>query len=306
MKKVIALLLALVMVLSFAACKKADETKPTDDKGNTVAAGEAIEENVVPEDDKAEPSSEDVTDDKGEVATNSEDEKATTPDGKPDNNKKPDNGKKPVAQSGLNSTNAAEVAAFYVKARNASLAKPPKGKQVMKLDGKLSADGGLVGTVLPIAQPIINSALSKNSVETNFIPAGGYSPLKGSDITSCSAKVSGNYTIVNVKLHDQTDGSNGNKTNGGSVARGIGTLGSIDEALHELNGIELSKGRENVKLTYTNAYFQAKVDNSTGKIVGGTWHYLVKINISSAELNVKGMKLKLNNLRGAVDYTVTI
>ena len=130
--------------------------------------------------------------------------------------------------------------------------------------------------------------------------------LKASDVKSAKAIVSadGKYTDYIIYVKDQTDGPNGDSHNGGPVACGVGTLGSIDEALNQL-GAEFKSGKENVKLTYTNAYIFARVDNSTGKIINGTYHYLVKINISEAELKL-GISAKVKNMYGEVDYFVRI
>ena len=200
----------------------------------------------------------------------------------------------------------AEIVADYVKARKAT--KPaPAGKQTMALgnNGKITGDGGL-GGLLKVASPIINSVLKKNSTDTDYVPASSHADLKASDVKSAKAIVSadGKYTDYIIYVKDQTDGPNGDSHNGGPVARGVGTLGSIDEALNQL-GAEFKSGKENVKLTYTNAYIFARVDNSTGKIINGTYHYLVKINISEAELKL-GISAKVKNMYGEVDYFVRI
>ncbi len=171
---------------------------------------------------------------------------------------------------------------------------------------KPASSGGL-GSALKFVQPVINSALDKNSTETDWIPAGSHADIKASDVKTASAKVNGNYTEVTMTFKEQTDGSDGDSKNGGPVARGVGTLGSIDGALADLNA-EFKSGKENVKLTYTDAKLTCKIDNNTGKIVSGTWHYLVKINISSAELKFKVLPGAINvtNLKGAVDYKVVI
>ena len=304
MKKALALVLALCMVFAFTACKSEDKEEETTVQSNE----EVITEVVTNEDGEAvNVVVEDETNDETEKAEDAQQtESSNDKESKPaaSNNKAPANSNKPAAQKGLNSTNPADVAAFYVKARNASMSNAPKGNQVMKLAGKIEGEGG-IGKLLEIGQGIIDKALANNSVPTDFIPAGGYSDLRASDIKSCSAKVQGNYTVVTVTLKDQTDGPNGNKTNGGAVSRGIGTLGSIDEALKELGGAQITEGRDKLTLTYTDAHFTVKIDNNTGRIVSGTWHYLVKINISEAKIKL-GLSLPVKGLRAGVDYTVTI
>lgn len=304
MKKIFALLLALAMVFSFAACKDDGDGETTDPAAVGAVDGTTDAAPV----DGSEGSS-DATDVSGNTST----EAQTTPDGsvvEPSNAGTQQGGNTQQGGStapakGLNSTDPATVAAFYCKARKATNP-APKGQQTLKLSGKITADGGL-GGVLKFVQPVINSALDKNSTETDWIPAGSHADIKASDVKTASAKVNGNYTEVTMTFKEQTDGSDGDSKNGGPVARGVGTLGSIDGALADLSA-EFKSGKENVKLTYTDAKLTCKIDNNTGKIVSGTWHYLVKINISSAELKFKVLPGAINvkNLKGAVDYTVVI
>ena len=297
MKRILALIMVLAMVFAFAACKGKDDGATTTDPSS--AGGEVIDNgdgSTVP----ADASAADSTDVSGDAST----EPATTPDGKPvDTTKANGNqgGKTPAAAKTV-----AEIVADYVKARKAT--KPaPAGKQTMVLgnNGKITGDGGL-GGLLKVASPIINNVLKKNSTDTDYVPASSHADLKASDVKSAKAIVSadGKYTDYIIYVKDQTDGPNGDSHNGGPVARGVGTLGSIDEALKQL-GAEFKSGKENVKLTYTNAYIFARVDNSTGKIINGTYHYLVKINISEAELKL-GISAKVKNMYGEVDYTVKI
>ena len=297
MKRILALIMVLAMVFAFAACKGKDDGATTTDPSS--AGGEVIDNgdgSTVP----ADASAADSTDVSGDAST----EPATTPDGKPvDTTKANGNqgGNTPAAAKTV-----AEIVADYVKARKAT--KPaPAGKQTMVLgnNGKITGDGA-TGSLFKVASPIINKVLQNNSTTTDYVPASSHSDLKASDVKSAKAIVSadGKYTDYIIYVKDQTDGPNGDSHNGGPVARGVGTLGSIDEALKQL-GAEFKSGKENVKLTYTNAYIFARVDNSTGKIINGTYHYLVKINISEAELKL-GISAKVKNMYGEVDYTVKI
>ena len=297
MKRILALIMVLAMVFAFAACKGKDDGATTTDPSS--AGGEVIDNgdgSTVP----ADASAADSTDVSGDAST----EPATTPDGKPvDTTKANGNqgGNTPAAAKTV-----AEIVADYVKARKAT--KPaPAGKQTMVLgnNGKITGDGA-TGSLFKVASPIINKVLQNNSTTTDYVPASSHSDLKASDVKSAKAIVSadGKYTDYIIYVKDQTDGPNGDSHNGGPVARGVGTLGSIDEALKQL-GAEFKSGKENVKLTYTNAYIFARVDNSTGKIINGTYHYLVKISISEAELKL-GISAKVKNMYGEVDYTVKI
>lgn len=294
MKRILALIMVLAMVFAFAACKSKDDGATTTDPSS--AGGEVIDNgdgSTVPADASAADST-DASNDASGKPVEAPSQAAGSQGGS-------HGGKTPAAAKTV-----AEIVADYVKARKAT--KPaPAGKQTMALgnNGKITGDGGL-GGLLKVASPIINNVLKKNSTDTDYVPASSHADLKASDVKSAKAIVSadGKYTDYIIYVKDQTDGPNGDSHNGGPVARGVGTLGSIDEALNQL-GAEFKSGKENVKLTYTNAYIFARVDNSTGKIINGTYHYLVKINISEAELKL-GISAKVKNMYGEVDYFVRI
>ena len=301
MKRILALIMVLAMVFAFAACKGKDDGATTTDPSS--AGGEVIDNgdgSTVPADASSADST-DVSGDASEVSTDASGKPVEAPSQAAGSQGGSQGGKTPAAAKTV-----AEIVADYVKARKAT--KPaPAGKQTMVLgnNGKITGDGA-TGSLFKVASPIINKVLQNNSTTTDYVPASSHSDLKASDVKSAKAIVSadGKYTDYIIYVKDQTDGPNGDSHNGGPVARGIGTLGSIDEALKQL-GAEFKSGKENVKLTYTNAYIFARVDNSTGKIINGTYHYLVKISISEAELKL-GISAKVKNMYGEVDYTVKI
>ena len=302
MKRILALIMVLAMVFAFAACKGKDDGATTTDPSS--AGGEVIDNgdgSTVPADASAADSTEAGSNDASEVSTDASGKPVETPSQAAGSQGGSQGGSTPAAAKTV-----AEIVADYVKARKAT--KPaPAGKQTMVLgnNGKITGDGA-TGTLFKAASPIINKVLQNNSTTTDYVPASSHSDLKASDVKSAKAIVSadGKYTDYIIYVKDQTDGPNGDSHNGGPVARGVGTLGSIDEALNQL-GAEFKSGKENVKLTYTNAYIFARVDNSTGKIINGTYHYLVKISISEAELKL-GISAKVKNMYGEVDYTVKI
>ena len=300
MKRILALIMVLAMVFAFAACKGKDDGATTTDPSS--AGGEVIDngDGSTPVDASAADST-DVSGDASEVSTDASGKPVEASSQAAGSQGGSQGGKTPAAAKTV-----AEIVADYVKARKAT--KPaPAGKQTMVLgnNGKITGDGA-TGSLFKVASPIVNKVLQNNSTTTDYVPASSHSDLKASDVKSAKAIVSadGKYTDYIIYVKDQTDGPNGDSHNGGPVARGVGTLGSIDEALNQL-GAEFKSGKENVKLTYTNAYIFARVDNSTGKIINGTYHYLVKISISEAELKL-GISAKVKNMYGEVDYTVKI
>lgn len=202
---------------------------------------------------------------------------------------------------GLNSTDPVEIAAFYEAA--ASKTGSIAGTQTMSLNGSISGDGA-IGTILQVLQPAVEQALDKNSVQTNYIPGSGSAPMLASDIKSATAISSGGKTTVTIYLKDQVDGSDCDGNTAGPVARGIGTLGSIDNALEEL-GAELTEGRETVTLTYNGAYIRCVIDNSTGEITSGTWFWTLDLFIGNATARL-GVLANLKNLSASINYKVEI
>ena len=283
MKKILALLLAFAMLFAFAACGGKDDKETTPETTTDLFADVDDDTTAAPADDTtaAVPADGTTAEAPSENASAAESTAAANP-------------------NAHNSSDIAEIVAFYNKAHKAT--KPaPKGHSTMKLDGAITGDGAL-GGVLKVASPIIQRTLEKNSVETDYIPGRG--ELKASDVSKAKAVSKGGVTEIVIQLKEQTDGPQADAHTAGPVARGIGTLGNINNAIESL-GAELYSGKETIKLTYKDAYIKCKVDESTGKITGGTWHYAVHVFVGEAEIKL-GLKFTAKNLRGIVDYTVAI
>ncbi len=293
MKKLLAILLTLSLVFAFAACgaKSVDEPDTTEPEEITeVEAPEANatenEAEAATEEEAAATEEEAAPEEETEAAATEAEAAATEEEAEEDKD--------------FNSTDPAEVVAFYNAARKATNP-APHGHQTMGLSGEITGDG-VIGMLLSVLEPAAKSALEKNSKETDWIPGHDSNDILASDVTSAKATTKDGVTTVELRFKDQVDGPNGDSKNGGAVARGVSTLGSIDNALNEM-GATITEGRDTVKLTYTDAYLTAKIKD--GKIVGGTWHYLVKIFVGDAKGKL-GISLNLKNISAAVDYKVVI
>lgn len=200
----------------------------------------------------------------------------------------------------------AEVAAFYVEAsdktRDDNMA--PAGYQTMLLDGEITCDGA-AGTILNVLNPIVSSALASNTTETDYIPGASRGDLLPSDITECHLVVyEDGSAYIYANLKEQVDGPDCDGHVAGPVARGIGTIGSVDTALEEL-GAEITSGRDTISLTYRDAYIECEID-ADGYIVSGTWHYYVDILVLDIKAKISIISANIQNLRGTVEYTVVI
>ena len=311
MKKILAVLLALAMLLGLAACGGNNEdttTTTTDlfadiDEETTVAdaAEETTAAGAAEETTVADVAEETTVADVAEGTTVAEE---TTVAAETTKAAATTVATTKAASKGLNSTDAAAVVDYYNKAVvKTDDAGKTAGQSTMKLAGDITGDGmfKLIGGILT---SVAKSVLEKNSSTTDDIPGRG--TLKASDVAKAQAVSKNGVTTITLQLNDQVDGSNGDPKDGGAVARGIGTLGSIDGALKELGATLDEEGKKTVKLTYTDSYIKCTIDENTGKITGGTWHYTVKIYVGNAEATISGISAKVKNLNAAVEYQVAI
>ncbi len=312
MKKILAILMAVLMLVSFAACggNGEEETTTAAPEVTTEAPANAEGEDVTEGEEATEEVTEVVTDASGEEVTDAEGNAVTevVTEEKTEKEEKPskEDGKKPTQQSGtkpVSQWSKQEILDYYNKAVLATDALENKlqgqSKMVLGYGGKITADGGL-GGVLKIVSPIIDDTLKRNSSATSNIP--GYGEIKMSDLKSIKATEKNGVITVELVAVEQTDGPEADGS-AGPVGRTIGTLGNINGALNEL-GAEISRGRENVSLKYTDVTVKADINAKTGLIQGGKWHYLVNILITDADIKLV-VKIGVKNLKAAVDYTVT-
>lgn len=212
---------------------------------------------------------------------------------------------------GLTTGDPAAIAEFYnnavaattVENANGEAYLVPKGKQTMALSKPISGDG-VLGAILKVLQPAVDKALTNNCKDTDFIPGGKRGDLQVSDINKATAISKDGKTTLTIMLKDQVDGPNCDADTAGPVARGIGTLGSVDNVLEEL-GAEITEGRDTVRFTYRDAYIKCVVDEETGRIISGNWSYTVDIFIGNAKAKL-GITANLKNFTAAVDYKVVI
>lgn len=321
MKKILAVLLALAMLFGFAACGGNTEEDTTTTTTDLFADLEedATEEAAGAEDTTVADAAEETTAadvaeettaaDAAEETTVADTAEETTVAGEATTAATTKTAATTAATTkaaakGLNSSDIAAVVDYYNKAViKTDDAGKTAGQSTMKLAGDITGDGmfKLIGGILT---SVAKSVLEKNSSATDDIPGRG--TLKASDVTKAQASSKNGVTTIVIQLKDQVDGSNGDPKDGGAVARGIGTLGSIDGALNELGATLDDEGKKTVSLTYTDAYIKCTIDENTGKVTGGTWHYTVKIYVGNAEATISGITANIKNLNAAVEYQVAI
>lgn len=179
----------------------------------------------------------------------------------------------------------------------------PDGEQHIKLIEEIEGDGA-IANVIKVATPAIDSALARNNFKTDWLPGSG--TIKAEDVDFAYAYLTEDGRVfLTINLKEQTDGPDGNHTNGGPVSRGIGTLGNVEHAMQEL-GATIIEGRETISLEYTNAYIICELDPDTGKILLGTWHYDVNVSVSDARFKISAIAANIKNLSAKLEYAVVI
>lgn len=293
MKKLLAILLAFAMLFAFASCGGKDNDESTTTTTEDIFAG--LEDTTAPAaDDSTAAATDDTTAavDTSEAtvaadATTLAAEAATTA----------------AASAGLNSTDAAEVVAYY-KAAVKNTGRVTDTKK-MALADDITGDG-FIGTALSVLQPIIESVLDgQGGTKERDLPGSdeNVARITAADVAKAVATSKDGKTTIAIQLKNQVDGPEANGKTDGPVARGIGTLEGIDGALEAL-GATISKGRETVKLTYKNATIKVVVDEKTGKIVDGSWKYDIDVDIADAAIKMAGINLNAKNLHTVIAFSI--
>ena len=293
MKKLLALALVAALAICMTACGSKTPEEPAED---TTAAAE-IETEALIEDVETTAAAEtpEVTEEVKDEAATTEAAAAETEAATEAATEAEDENKTPETVE--------EIVEFYKKAAtetNKSKINASDKMTLVSLDGGSGAIGGLVN----LFEPIAKSALEKNSGSLDHI-TGGFDKLTADDVASATAKNDGKYTTIRINLKEQTDGMNG-KSKEGHVGHGVSILDGVQTAIDELKGVDVDASEGEIKLHYNNAYIDCKVDNATGKVVSGKWHYTVNVTINNVKAKIGFISATLNGAKGVVEYQVTL
>lgn len=287
MKKLTAIVLTLAMLFAFASCS--DNSKDNDSDVRTEL----------------------VTDTDGEAVTNNEGEYVTeivteAPSGTTETTAE-ETTLEPVSMPSDDPSKWTdeEIVEFY---KNAAIrSKGVKSKQVMTMTDIAVNDGdGFLGVMVDFMKPIFKAALEKNSTEFDGI-TGGYENLSVADTKSVKAYKSGEYTVVEMTMKEQTDGVKADRYSG-TVGHAISVVGDIQVVQEELPTFKMNLDEADIKLRYTNSKLKVKI-NKDGIIEKGTWTYDVYITV--ANLTVEPLDypfigvVEVDSAYGSVGYIIT-
>ncbi len=287
MKKLIAIFMAMFMLLSFASCK--DESNGEEAVTSAYTEQESAE-------DAFEQKEETVTDDVTVSVGTSEESTTQTVEITVEN--------VPVETDPLKWTDE-EIVAFYKAAAIKSKTKV-KSIQKMTLEEIVVNEGdGLLGVAVEWATPFFVNALEDSSTEFDGI-TGGYENIEISDMKSVKAYKSGEYTVVEMSMKEQTDGADGD-TYSGTVGHSISVVGDVETAVTDaLPQFNVGFDEADIKLHYSEPKLKVKI-NKDGIIEKGTWTYTVNITVANLLISADGFPLEIfvESGKGTVDYIIT-
>ena len=273
MKKLLALSIVFVLLISFAACVK--KPSPTTETTTSEQSVEEITETAIKITPTESVESTELTKITETLLTTEEsiaDPSEWTPD---------------------------KIVEFYKKAADKSNP-TAKSTQIMVLNKLIINDGdGALGFFIKILEPAIASVIKKNALNFDGI-TGGFMNLTPSDAKSTKAYKSGEYTVVEMTMKNQTDGIHG-KEQEGTVGHAISVLGDISRVLEQFPQFKVDVENANITVNYVNATVKVKI-NKNGIIEKGTWKYTCDPDIS--HIDISG--IMIDKADAEIDYIITV
>lgn len=191
------------------------------------------------------------------------------------------------------------IVAEYKKAAKKSNS-TVKSKQHITIE-KMSVNDGEYENVMSFIKTIISKFLESNSTEKDGI-TGGFENLVAEDVSSAKAYKSGNDTVIEMTMVEQTSGPK-EDANSGSVGHTITAVGDISVVVKDLSdrGLPLELSEDETYIYYTNPTVKVTI-NENGEIISGTWQYTVEISMN----NFKAFGQNVNKASIIMLNTITV
>ena len=262
MKKLLAILMAGIMLFSFAACGGKDEGEETTTEPEVTTEAPANAEDVTEEaiegEEETEVITEVVTDDEGnteivtEVVTKEEKTTDKKEEAKPEKTTKKDTADDPANWSKAEIISYASKALDKVKSEKAGYTK----RAFMEVKGDVE---GLPKWLVSIFQNDETTKMAKGDVNKDDFPAAGFDwscKLRPQDVQSATIKVSGTTYEIMIKLGTEKNPAKGTASAYGRAVSVIDAAGAAG----------MVPGLNSVDMTYHDGYIHAKIDSTTGNI----------------------------------------
>ena len=165
----------------------------------------------------------------------------------------------------------------------------------------ISVNNGEYDKAMSMVKPIIGKFIESSSTENAGI-TGGFYDLVPQDVSFAKAYKSGNNTVIELTMYEQTSGPK-EDANSGSVGHAITAVGDISVVVSSLSdmGLPLELSEQDTVIYYTNPNVKVVIDEN-GEIVSGTWSYTVEICMN----NMKAFGQTVEKASITMDNTITV
>ncbi len=286
MKKIISVLLAFALAFAFAACgKKNQNTDVTQESRGDLNVQEVVVSEV-------------LTDVAGEVVTGQGGDAVIVTEIHTEAITEPES----LAADPAQWTDE-EIIAFY---KSSAIKTHPRVKSTQTMDMKhmvVNEGKGFVGGLMKIADEAIADALARNSTTVDGI-TGGFNNLVASDAKSIKAYKSGEYTVVEMTMKEQTDGTYGSMYDG-TVGHAICVLGNVSTAAAEFPNFNIDFENAKIRIRYSEPTVKVMI-NSDGIIEKGTWSYTANVDIENLRIGNKLGSVLVKTADAAIFYEIKL
>ena len=163
----------------------------------------------------------------------------------------------------------------------------------------LDVEGGALGFFLSIAKPAINAVLEKQTTTYGGI-TGGYQKLVASDVDTAKAYKEGNYTVIEMRMVEQTDGLYGDPQEG-TVGHAINVLGNVATAVEQFPQFDIKYEEADIKIHYADPVVKVRI-NENGIIEKGTWSYMSEIDIKHLAIG----SVMVDKAYAEIEYVIVV
>ena len=163
----------------------------------------------------------------------------------------------------------------------------------------LEVEGGALGFFLSIAKPAINAVLEKQTTTYGGI-TGGYQKLVASDVDTAKAYKEGNYTVIEMRMVEQTDGLYGDPQEG-TVGHAINVLGNVATAVEQFPQFDIKYKEADIKIHYADPIVKVRI-NEKGMIEKGTWSYMSEIDIKHLAIG----SVMVDKAYAEIEYVIVV
>lgn len=175
-----------------------------------------------------------------------------------------------------------------------------ESSQTMTMPTMVVNDGdGALGFFINMVKPVIDSVIEKQATTYGGI-TGGYQKLVASDVDTAKAYKDGKYTVIEMRMVEQTDGLYGDPQEG-TVGHAINVLGNVATAVEQFPQFDIKYKEADIKIHYADPIVKVRI-NENGMIEKGTWSYMSKIDIKHLAIG----SVMVDKAYAEIEYVIVV